>query len=302
MLSRRELVIAGAVLPAANLTSTLLVSAAAAQTRFFAVLEAKHGGHLGVAAIDLGSGRRMAWRAGERFPMCSTFKLLLVALVLQRVDAGKERLDRRVAYDASLFPNTDFYAPVTRAHLHDGGLSVEALCAAAIEWSDNGAANLLIASVGGPSAVTAFARSLHDPVTRLDHIEPAMNVWRPGDLENTTTPGAMVRDLNAVLFDRRVLREASAQRLTNWLAQCKTAAARIPAGLPAGWRSGNKTGSWPENGSTNDVAILWPPHAKPILVAAYYTGSKAPSAVREAVLADVGRIVSQAFWTARVAP
>src|SRR5581483_7794274 len=210
-------------------------------------------------------------------------------------DKGRESLARRLAYDASLFPDRDFYAPITRAHLGDGGMSVEALCAAAISWSDNGAANLLIDSVGSPPAVTGFARALGDPVTRLDRREIALNYFTPGDPRDTTTPGAMLNDVQELLLRNRILLPASRQRIMRWMLDCKTATARIPAGLPQGWRSANKTGSFPMQGSANDVAVLWPPGRKPILVAAYYTGSTAPAAARDAVLASVGRIVAAAF-------
>ncbi len=259
------------------------------------MLEKANGGRLGVAALDTGSGRRIAWRADERFPMCSTFKLLLVALVLQRVDEGRETLVRRIAYDASLFPDRDFYAPITRTRLGGGGMSVAALCAAAISWSDNGAANLLLDTVGGPPAVTAFARSIGDPLTRLDRNEPTMNVFAPGDPRDTTAPSAMLADAHALLLTDRALSEASRKWITGWMLDCRTAGARIPAGLPKTWRSANKTGTYPSQGSANDVAIIWPPGRKPVVVAAYYTGSTAPAATRDAVLANVGRIVAATF-------
>ncbi len=285
MLNRRELVIASAALPFAT--------AGHARTSPFAMLEAKKGGRLGVAALDTGSGRRLRYRADERFPMCSTFKLLLVALVLHRADAGKEMLNRRIAYNERLFPPGDFYAPVTRANLREGAMSIAALCAAAIEWSDNGAANLLMEQVGGPPAVTAYARMLGDPVTRLDRAEPALNSAIPGDPRDTTAPGAMLRDLQRLTLGD-ALSPASRARLTEWLKGCKTAAARIPAGLPKSWTSGDKTGTGANN-TANDVAIVWPPGRAPILISAYYTGSRLYPESRDAVLADAARMVAKAF-------
>jgi beta-lactamase class A len=256
-----------------------------------AQIEKRAGGRLGVAALDTETGRRIAWRADERFPMCSTFKLLMVARVIEKVDAGNEMLGRRIAYDASLFPDEGFYAPVTRAHLKDGGMTMADLCAAAIESSDNGAANLLLASIGGPAGYTRFARSLGDAMTRLDRTEPTLNTAVPGDPRDTTTPRAMTDDLNRVLLGD-VLTATSRKRLTDWMIACRTADNRIRAGIPKGWKSGNKTGTG-RNGSTNDIAIIWPPARKPILMAVYYTGSNAELAAREAVLADVARIVTK---------
>jgi beta-lactamase class A len=258
-----------------------------------AALEAKHGGRLGVAALDTATGKRLAHRANERFLMCSTFKLLLVALVLRKVDRGEETLSGWVGYTPRLFPPGSFYAPVTRAHLRDGGMSLEALCAAAIEWSDNGAANLLLTRAGGPAAVTAFARSLGDPVTRLDREEPTLNLYTPGDIRDTTTPLAMLADARALLLGN-VLSQASRAKLTGWMLNCQTGKARLRAGLSRGWTTGDKTGSGFAD-ETNDIAIAWRPGRAPILIAAYYTGSRLYPESREAVLAEVGRIVAEAF-------
>lgn len=284
MLNRRELV---------AVSAAWAVTPAFARSNPFAALETKHGGRLGVAALDTRSGRRLAYRAGERFPMCSTFKLPLVGFILHRIDAGKETLSRRVAYMERLFPPGEFYAPVTRANLREGGMSIEALCAAAIEWSDNGAANLLLESCGGPPAVTAYLRTLADPLTRLDRMEPMLNTAIPGDPRDTTTPEAMLGDLQHFALGD-ALTPASRARLTAWLKGCRTAAARIPAGLPKGWASGDKTGTGANN-TANDVAIVWPQGRAPILIAAYYTGSRLYPESRDAVLADVGRIVAREF-------
>jgi len=117
----------------------------------FAALEAESGGRLGVAVVHGGSGGFAGHRADERFPMCSTFKLLAAAAVLKRVDDGKETLDRRVKFSTSdLVP----YSPVTKDHADREGLTVGELCAAAVTVSDNTADNLLLASLGGPQALT----------------------------------------------------------------------------------------------------------------------------------------------------
>ncbi len=250
-------------------------------------LERRHGGRLGVAILDTGGGRRIAHRGDQRFLMCSTFKLLAVAAVLARVDRGAEHLDRRIVFgqDALLA-----YAPVTRRHIGAPGMRVDELCQAAITLSDNTAANLLLASLGGPVGLTAFARRLGDPVTRLDRIEPDLNVGSPGDIRDTTTPNAMLDTMHRLLLGR-VLSPASRTQLLVWLRGCITGSAQLRAGVPAGWTGGDKTGSG-AHGETNDVAILWPPQREPLLVTAYYAGSHADADRRRAVLAEVGRIAA----------
>jgi beta-lactamase class A len=271
--------------------TSALVAPATAMSDALAALEARHGGRLGVYARDLGSGWAISHRADEAFPMCSTFKMLLVAAVLARVARGRERLTRKITYTTH---DLLAYAPVTKAHLAangTGALSVEALCGAAIEWSDNTAANLLLASAGGPPGVTAFARAIGDPRTRLDRTEPALNTSIPGDPRDTTTPRAMARDVEHLIFGS-TLPPALRSRLRGWMLACKTASTRIPAGLPSGWQSGNKTGTG-DNGSTNDVAFILPPSGGPIVAAVYSTGSRATGDQREAVLAAVGRIIAR---------
>lgn len=282
-LTRRELIVSASLLPFA-------ASAGENPEGSIELIEKRAGGRLGVAALDTQTGRRIDWRAGERFPMCSTFKLLMVARVLQKVDRGEERLDRRIEYGKSDLLD---YAPVTRSHLGEGGMSVEDLAAAAIEWSDNTAANLLLAAIGGPSGYTSFARSLGDAQTRLDRNEPTLNTSIPGDARDTTTPRAMLEDLRRVLLGD-ILSTRSRKRLTGWMIGCKTADHRIRAGLPKGWKSGGKTGTG-QNGSTNDIAILWPAGRKPVLLTVYYTGSKAGMGEREGAIADVARIVGKTF-------
>ena len=255
--------------------------------RGLAAIEARVGGRLGVAALDTGSGRRIEYRAEDRFAMCSTFKLLLAAVVLARVDAERESLDRVVAYGPRDLLD---YAPVTKEHLPEGGMTVSALCAASVELSDNTAANLLLASIGGPEGLTRYARSLGDTVTRLDRVEPWLNANEPGDPRDTTTPAAMLADVKTLLL-ADALSAASRERLATWLSASGTGAARLRAGFPPEWRSGDKTGTG-NGGATNDVAIAWPPGRPPVIVAAYLSGSSAPLAAREAALAEVGRLVA----------
>lgn len=255
-----------------------------------AALEARARGRLGVVALDTATGRRIAHRGEERFPLCSTFKVLLAGAVLARVEKGQERLDRPVDYTKADLLD---HAPVTAVRVAEGRMTVEALCAAAVEASDNTAANLLLQTLGGPAGLTAFVRGLGDAATRLDRAEPTLNSALPGDPRDTTTPAAMVESLKAMLLGGG-LEPESCQRLEGWMRASLTGGDRLRAGLPATWTVGDKTGTG-DRGTVNDVAVLRPPGRAPILVAAYYTGSRAPLKDREAVLAEVGRIVAAAF-------
>jgi beta-lactamase class A len=255
-----------------------------------AAINAQVGGRIGVAAIDTGTGQRIEYRPDERFPMCSTFKVLAAAAVLKLVDEGKEHLDRMVAYGKEDILE---YAPVTKEHLKEGSMTLANLCAAAIEQSDNTAGNLLLQAIGGPLGLTSFLRALGDETTRLDRMEPDLNTAIPGDERDTTTPAAMRDDLIRLLT-RDVLSPASRRQLETWLAGSKTGAQMIRAGVPTTWRVGDKTGRG-GNGATNDVAVLHPPNRPPIFLAIYFVGSAAVANERTTTIADVTRVVAEAF-------
>jgi beta-lactamase class A len=255
-----------------------------------AAINARVGGRIGVAALDTGTGQHIEFKANERFPMCSTFKVLAAAAVLKLVDEGKEHLDRMVAYGKEDILE---YAPVTKEHLKDGRMALGNLCAAAIEQSDNTAGNFLLRTIGGPSGLTSFLRALGDETTRLDRMEPDLNTAIPGDERDTTTPAAMRNDLVRLLAGD-VLSPASRHHLETWLTSSKTGAQMIRAGVPTSWRVGDKTGRG-ANGATNDVAVLRPPNRSPIFLAIYSVGSTTAANERTATVAEVARVVAAAF-------
>jgi beta-lactamase class A len=247
-------------------------------------------GRLGVAILDTANHRSIEYHATDRFPMCSTFKCLLSADVLQRVDQQKEQLDRKIAYN-----QVDLleWAPVTKQHLKEGSMTVGALCAAAIEYSDNVAANLLLQIVGGPQGLTVFFRSLGDSVTRLDRNEPNLNTAVTGDDRDTTTPAAMLNDLKSVLLEQK-LSAAGKQTLEGWLIKNTTGDKRLRAGLPSTWQIGDKTGTG-ENAAWGDLVIARPPNRAPILIVVYTVGSPAPDDKISAAFAAIGKLVGETF-------
>jgi len=291
MMTRREFV---ATVGSATLGSAIAPHGAGATSlaSALAAIERSTGGRLGVTAIDTRSGTRHGHRADERFPLCSTFKLLAASAILSRVDAGKDRLDRRIRFEAH---DLVTYSPVTKDHTGAPGMTLEDLCAAAMTASDNTAGNLLLTALGGPARLTAYTRSLGDSVTRLDRMEPELNEAAPGDPRDTTSPAAMASNLNALVLGD-VLISSSRERLTHWLLTSKTGDARLRAGVPVRWRVGDKTGSG-ASGTANDVGVLWTPRGAPIIVAVYLTEAKVDGADRSAAIAAVARAV-----TSHIAP
>jgi beta-lactamase class A len=255
-----------------------------------AAVETRIGGRIGVAALDTSNSKRVDYRADERFPMCSTFKFLAAAAVLKRVDDKQDKLERFISYDAKDILE---YAPVTKEHLKDGGMTLGALCAAAIEQSDNTAANLLLDTIGDPAGLTNFLRGLGDNMTRLDRKEPELNSAIPGDERDTTTPAAISVDMQRLLLGD-ALSKSSRRQLEEWLQRNETGGIMIHSGVPRTWTVGDKTGRC-ANGATNDVAILRPPGRAPILLAIYSVGSPATANDREAAIAEVAKIVAESM-------
>jgi beta-lactamase class A len=199
-------------------------------------------------------------------------------------------LERFISYDAKDILE---YAPVTKEHLKDGGLTLGALCAAAIEQSDNTAANLLLDTIAGPAGLTNFLRGLGDNMTRLDRKEPELNSAIPGDERDTTTPAAICVDMQRLLLGD-ALSKSSRRQLEEWLQRNETGGLMIRSGVPRTWTVGDKTGRC-ANGATNDVAIMRPPGRAPNLLAIYSVGSTATANDREAAIAEVAKIVAESM-------
>jgi beta-lactamase class A len=241
-----------------------------------------------VFILDTATGQTHGHRADERFMMLSSFKLLASALVLARVDRGQESLERRITYAKS---DLVTYSPVTERFAGTTeGMSLAGLCEATITISDNSAANLILDSYGGPAALTRFARELGDDTTRLDRRETELNTGTAAAQLDTTTPRAMALTMQKLLLGN-ALSPASRERLQQWLVGNTTGDKRLRAGLPAGWRVGDKTGT--NKTDANDIGIAWPANGRaPLIITAYLAESTASSAVKETTLAGVARLAA----------
>lgn len=221
-----------------------------------AALEASAGGRIGISAINTGNNTRIQYRAKERFPTKSTFKIMGVAAILKKSMTDSNLLQQKVTYQKQ---DLISWSPITEKHLADG-MTIFELCGAAIMFSDSTAINLLIAKLGGPQAVTDFARSIGDNAFQL-----------PNNLDQiSTTPEAMEKSLQRLtLADDLGLPQR--EQLKTWLKNNTTGNLRIRAGVPKNWIVGDKTGTGTEHGTTNDIGIIWPPKCSPIVVSIYFT-------------------------------
>ena len=251
-------------------------------------IEAGLNGRLGVYAFDTGSERELAFRADERFAMCSTFKATLAAAVLGRIDSGEVDPSEALPFDPAGLLST---SPITARS--EGRIAVLAACEAVVSHSDNTAANLLLERIGGPQILTAYFRRLGDDVSRLDRYELELNANQTGDPRHTTTPRAMAGTLRRVLLGD-ALGSASRELLTGWMVNEQNGKARVRAGVPTTWRVANKPGT-SNNGATNDIAVAWPPGGAPIVIAVFVNAPTTDGGARQRAIAEVARLVATEF-------
>ncbi len=263
-LSRRNVLIGGLTLAAVAATSQSPALADPAEPPSsvdvsIQGLEQQHNAFIGIFATNLVSGKTVAHRAQDPFAMCSTFKGYVSARVLQMAQYGEVSLADKMFVDpAGILPNS----PVTEPRA-GGEMTLAELCQAALQQSDNAAANILLSRIGGPQSITAFARSIGDERSRLDRWETELNSAIPGDLRDTSTPEALGGGYRALL-DGDVLAPAQRRLLEDWMRANQTSSMR--PGLPQGWTTADKTGSG-DYGSTNDVGIAYGPEGQRVLLA-----------------------------------
>ncbi len=287
MLNRRGLV---GLLAAAALADT---SSAASASSTLKAIQKRLGGRLGVHVLDTQSGKRIGIDDGSRYAMASTFKLPLVAALLWQVDHGAFPLTHTLPVSrAQLLPNSPVLEPRIAAGATE--MSVRDLCAAALTWSDNAAANVLLTGLGGPQGLTSFVRHLGDEVTRFDRIETELNSNLSDDPRDTTTPRAMV-DLLLHIFTQDAISLASRALLIDWMTASRIGLDRVRAGLPKNWQAADKPGTG-ANGAFNDLVITWPPERRPILVAVYMSGSTLDAKQLAAAHAEIGKLVGREKW------
>jgi beta-lactamase class A len=283
MLSRRSLL--GLAIAAA--------CAAPAGAASLRSIQKRIGGRLGVHVLDSQSGKRLAFDDDKRFAMASTFKVPLAAALLWQVDHGAFPLSMTLPIaKKDVLSNS----PIVEARIGTGTseMTVRDLCAAAVTYSDNAAANVLLAGIGGPEGLTRFIRSIGDQTTRFDRTELELNSNQFGDPRDTTTPRAMA-DTMLKIFTQDVLSLGSRALLIEWMSASRIGLDRVRAGLPKGWAAGDKPGTGP-NGAYNDLVITWPPKRRPIMIAVYMSESELPAKELSAAHADIGALVGHEKW------
>ncbi|MFJ6841292.1 class A beta-lactamase [Streptomyces griseoluteus] len=287
---RRTLLRAGAALTAAAAATTSAPAFAAprgpaAPSAELAALEQRYGARLGVYARNTRTGATVAYRADEPFAMCSTFKAIAAAAVL-RDHGGRAALGEVIHYPpADILSNSE----QTRAH-QQTGMALGDVCAAAIQYSDNTAGNLMLRRIGGPAGLTRFFRSLGDRVSRLDRWETDLNTAVPGDPRDTSTPRALGHTFELLTLGR-ALGGGEREQLVGWLRGNTTSGKRFGAGLPSGWVLADKTGTG-SYASANDLGVAWTGRGTPLLLSVLSTRPEPDAPVDEALIEETARLLA----------
>ncbi|KPC60545.1 class A beta-lactamase [Streptomyces chattanoogensis] len=251
----------------------------------FKKLERKFDARLGVYAVDTGTGREVAYNDGERFAHASTFKALAAGAVLSKY--APSGMGKVIKYSKSdLVENS----PITEKHV-ETGMTLRELCDAAVRFSDNTAGNLLFDALGGPKGLDAALARIGDDTTRMERREPELNRWAPGEQRDTSTPRALAKDLRAFVLGN-LLGKGERAQLTKWLRTNTTGGELIRAGMPKDWKVGDKTGAGSTYGTRNDIAVVWRPHAAPIVVAILSNRSKAGAHYDNKLIAEAASVVA----------
>ncbi|MEH7221045.1 class A beta-lactamase [Bacillus toyonensis] len=249
----------------------------------FAKLEKEYDAKLGIYALDTGTNQTVAYHSDERFAYASTHKALAVGALLQKKSI--EDLEQRIKYTSKDLVN---YNPITEKYV-DTGMTLKELADASIRYSDNTAQNLILKQLGGPSEFKKSLREIGDTVTNPERFEPELNEVQPGDTRDTSTPKALATSLQDYALGD-ILSIEKRNFLIDLMKRNTTGDNLIRAGVPGEWEVADKTGSG-SYGTRNDIAIIWPPNKKPIILAILSNHAKEDAKYDDKLIADATKIV-----------
>ncbi|KTD61434.1 Beta-lactamase CTX-M-1 precursor [Legionella spiritensis] len=253
-------------------------------------IEQRNSGRIGISVLNTGNQHQINYRANQRFPMGCTSKVIGVSAVLNKSMTDPMLLGKKITYQTIDLAS---WSPVTGKHVKDG-MTVEALCSAAIRYSDNTAMNLLVKELGGLEAINAYAKQLGDHQFRQDNIWPDEAFSGGDDPYDSSSPAAMTNNLRQLLLERG-LGEKQHKLLQSWMLSNTTGDKRIRAGVPASWKVADKTGTGARYGTTNDIGVIWPGACSPIVMSVYFTQNHKHATPNDRVIVDVTKSVIAAL-------
>ncbi|MGG0300933.1 class A beta-lactamase BlaIII [Bacillus albus] len=249
----------------------------------FAKLEKEYDAKLGIYALDTGTNQTIAYHSDDRFAFASTSKSLAVGALLRK--NSLEALDQRITYTHEDLSN---YNPITEKHV-DTGMTLKELADASVRYSDSTAHNLILKQLGGPSEFEKILREMGDTVTTSERFEPELNEVHPGETHDTSTPEAIAKTLQSFTLGTALPTEKR-ELLVDWMKRNTTGDKLIRAGVPKGWEVADKTGAG-SYGTRNDIAIIWPPNKKPIVLAILSNHDKEDAEYDDKLIADATKVV-----------
>ncbi|MDA2302864.1 class A beta-lactamase BlaIII [Bacillus cereus group sp. MYBK95-2] len=249
----------------------------------FAKLEKEYDAKLGIYALDTGTNQTVSYRSDDRFAFASTSKSLAVGALLRQNSI--EALDERITYTREDLSN---YNPITEKHV-DTGMTLKELADASVRYSDSTAHNLILKKLGGPSAFEKILKEIGDTVTISERFEPELNEVNPGETHDTSTPKAIAKTLQSFTLGT-VLPSEKRELLVDWMKRNTTGDKLIRAGVPKGWEVADKTGAG-SYGTRNDIAVIWPPNKKPIVLAILSNHDKEDAEYDDKLIADATKTV-----------
>ncbi|UNP77191.1 class A beta-lactamase [Bacillus nitratireducens] len=249
----------------------------------FAKLEKEYDAKLGIYALDTGTNQTVAYHSDDRFAFASTSKSLAVGALLRK--NSLETLDQRIMYTHEDLSN---YNPITEKHV-DTGMTLKELADASVRYSDSTAHNLILKQLGGPSEFEKILREMGDTVTTSERFEPELNEVHPGETHDTSTPEAIAKTLQSFTLGTALPTEKR-ELLVDWMKRNTTGDKLIRAGVPKGWEVADKTGAG-SYGTRNDIAIIWPPNKKPIVLAILSNHDKEDAKYDDKLIADATKVV-----------
>ncbi|NQZ90007.1 MAG: class A beta-lactamase [Colwellia sp.] len=272
-------------LPLALIINIALVFSVQANTILKTIKQQEQqlGVRIGVAVYDVAANDLWNYNGNVRFPLMSTFKALACGKLLSDVEKGILFFDiSTMITEKSLIT----WSPITEKLVGEK-MTLKQACSATMIMSDNTAANIVLAEIKGPKALTEFMRSIGDDVTRLDRIEPDLNEALDGDKRDTTTPNAMVTSLHTLLFGD-VLSQASKDQLKQWMMDNKVTGSLLRSVLPGDWFIADRSGSG-GFGSRAITAVVWSDKRTPLIISIYLTQTDASFAQRNKAIAAIGK-------------
>lgn len=238
---------------------------------------------IGVALLAADGNILFEYQGNRAFPLNSTHKAFVCGIALDLTENNALSLTKKLPITPKDIVN---YSPITQ---HKTAMNLTALCSAAVSYSDNTAANLIVKQIGGVKAVSDYFKRQGLTQTRLDRLEPDMNRDNLKKGLDLTTPIEAAQLLHQFIFGA-LLNDTSKMQLTQWMLDDQVANDLLRSTLPQGWKIADKTGAG-SDGARSIISVFWKPDGSAYLLSIYLTNTQATMAQRNQAIAEIGKTI-----------